>query len=79
MPRPVLAESMKETNMSLSIDPKSDFVRRHVGPGKSETQEMLEFLGYSEMEELVQDTLRSRTGSSGPTSGSVTTTRSCPG
>ncbi|MFC1791228.1 aminomethyl-transferring glycine dehydrogenase [Gemmatimonadota bacterium] len=43
--------------MSLSIDPKSDFVRRHVGPGKAERQEMLAFLGYSEMEGLIQDTV----------------------
>ena len=54
---PVLAESMKATTMSLSIDPKSDFVRRHVGPGKGEAREMLSFLGYSEMEQLVQDTV----------------------
>ncbi len=54
---PVLAESMKASTMSLSIDPKSDFVRRHVGPGKGEAREMLSFLGYSEMEELVQDTV----------------------
>ena len=43
--------------MSLKIDPKSDFVRRHIGPGKGETQEMLGFLGYSDMEGLVQDTV----------------------
>ncbi len=43
--------------MSLIIDPKSDFVRRHVGPGKAETQEMLAFLGYDDMEGLVQDTV----------------------
>jgi glycine dehydrogenase len=43
--------------MSLSIDPKSDFVRRHVGPGKAETQEMLESLGYSDMDGLISDTI----------------------
>ncbi len=43
--------------MSLIIDPKSDFVRRHVGPGKAETREMLESLGYSDMESLVKDTV----------------------
>jgi glycine dehydrogenase len=43
--------------MSFSIDPKSDFVRRHVGPGKGETQEMLEFLGYADMEGLIRDTI----------------------
>ena len=43
--------------MSLIIDPKSDFVRRHVGPGETEKGEMLAFLGYSEMEGLVQDTV----------------------
>ncbi len=43
--------------MSLTIDPKSDFVRRHVGPGKAEIQEMLDFLGYSDMEGLVDDTV----------------------
>ena len=43
--------------MSLNIDPKSDFVRRHVGPGQGEAQEMLEFLGYSDFEGLVQDTV----------------------
>ena len=43
--------------MSLRIDPQSDFVRRHVGPGKDEIQEMLDFLGYSDMEGLVRDTV----------------------
>ena len=43
--------------MSLIIDPKSDFVRRHVGPGEGDIREMLEFLGYTEMEGLVQDTV----------------------
>jgi len=43
--------------MTSSIDPKSDFVRRHVGPGKGELQEMLAFLGYSSMEDLVRDTV----------------------
>jgi len=43
--------------MSLKIDPPSDFVRRHVGPGKGEIREMLDFLGYSEMEGLIQDTV----------------------
>ena len=43
--------------MSLKIDPKSDFVRRHVGPGEGEIQEMLGFLGYSDMEGLVGDTV----------------------
>ena len=43
--------------MSLIIDPKSDFVRRHVGPGEGDIREMLEFLGYAEMEGLVQDTV----------------------
>jgi glycine dehydrogenase len=43
--------------MSLPIDPKSDFVRRHVGPSESETREMLEFLGYSDMDGLIDDTI----------------------
>ena len=43
--------------MALKIDPKSDFVRRHVGPGKDERKEMLGFLGYADMEGLVEDTV----------------------
>jgi len=43
--------------MSLKIDPKSDFVRRHIGPGEGEIREMLDFLGYSEMEGLLKDTV----------------------
>jgi glycine dehydrogenase len=43
--------------MSVNIDPKSDFVRRHVGPGKEDIQKMLEVLGYSEMGELIGDTV----------------------
>ena len=43
--------------MSLSIDPQSDFVRRHIGPSEDETEEMLESLGYSEMEGLIGDTI----------------------
>lgn len=45
------------SEMSLKIDPKSDFVRRHVGPGEGEAREMLDFLGYSDMEGLVKDTV----------------------
>ena len=40
--------------MSLRIDPKSDFVRRHVGPGEGEIREMLDFLGYADMDDLVR-------------------------
>lgn len=43
--------------MSLKIDPKSDFVRRHVGPGEAEKKEMLEFLRYSDMDGLIRDTV----------------------
>jgi glycine dehydrogenase len=43
--------------MSLKIHPESDFVRRHVGPGKAEKKEMLGFLGYSDMDGLIQDTV----------------------
>jgi len=43
--------------MSITIDPKSDFVRRHVGPGAGDAEEMLEALGYSEMEGLIEDTV----------------------
>ncbi len=43
--------------MSVTIDPKSEFVRRHVGPGGGERQEMLGVLGYSGMEELIRDTI----------------------
>jgi glycine dehydrogenase len=43
--------------MSVIIDPKSDFVRRHVGPGEEDVQKMLEVLGYSEMEGLIRDTV----------------------
>ncbi|MGD8362053.1 MAG: glycine dehydrogenase (aminomethyl-transferring), partial [Gemmatimonadota bacterium] len=45
--------------MSVPIDPKSDFVRRHVGPSESDTREMLEFLGYSDMDGLIDDTIPS--------------------
>ena len=41
--------------MAFQIEPKSDFARRHVGPSKGEIQEMLDFLGYSEMESLMKD------------------------
>ncbi len=43
--------------MSLFIDPKSDFPRRHIGPGTEEAQEMLEFLGYTDIDGLIDDTL----------------------
>jgi glycine dehydrogenase len=43
--------------MSVIIDPKTDFVRRHVGPGEQDIREMLELLGYSGMEELIRDTV----------------------
>ncbi len=41
--------------MSLVIDPKADFVRRHVGPGEEETRAMLATLGYASLDELVRD------------------------
>ena len=43
--------------MSVIIDPTSDFVRRHVGPGEQDAREMLEVLGYSDMEGLIRDTV----------------------
>ena len=43
--------------MSLPIDPRSDFHRRHIGPGKEEAKEMLEFLGYSGIDGLIDDTI----------------------
>ncbi len=43
--------------MAVKIDTESDFVRRHVGPRVDEIREMLQVLGYSEMEELLADTI----------------------
>ncbi len=41
----------------IAIDPKSDFVRRHIGPGEEDLREMLGVLGYSGMEELIRDAI----------------------
>lgn len=41
--------------MSVVIDPKADFVRRHVGPGEEEIRAMLATLGYSTLDELTRD------------------------
>ncbi len=43
--------------MSVSIDPKGDFPRRHLGPREADIPEMLEVLGCSSMEELVEQTV----------------------
>lgn len=41
--RPTLAE----------LEPGANFIRRHIGPGEAETQEMLAFLGASSLEEFI--------------------------
>ncbi len=48
------------TDKRYSLDElkmKGDFMRRHIGPGKSQTQEMLEALGVATLEELVAQTI----------------------
>jgi len=39
--------------MSVSIDPQRDFDRRHLGPREGEIKEMLDLLGCSSLDELV--------------------------
>ena len=45
--------------MSTSIDHPPDFVARHLGPGDSDVQEMLEVVGCSGLDELMDETVPS--------------------
>ena len=36
---------------------RGDFVRRHIGPGEPQIQEMLELLGHSSLEGLIDETV----------------------
>ena len=37
--------------------PETDFINRHIGPRKFETQEMLRIMGLKNIEELIQKTI----------------------
>ena len=37
--------------------PETDFINRHIGPRKFETQEMLQIMGLKNIEELIQKTI----------------------
>ncbi|GAB3018491.1 aminomethyl-transferring glycine dehydrogenase [Bowmanella dokdonensis] len=49
---------MSDTNLSLSqLEQKQDFVRRHIGPGEAEMASMLETVGASSLDDLIQQTV----------------------
>jgi glycine dehydrogenase len=49
---------MSQANFSLSqLEQKQDFVRRHIGPGKTEIAEMLDFVGAKSLDELMLQTV----------------------
>ncbi|MDF2176867.1 aminomethyl-transferring glycine dehydrogenase [Aliiglaciecola sp. CAU 1673] len=49
---------MSETNLSLSqLEQKQDFVRRHIGPGEGEIAAMLQEVGATSLDDLIQQTV----------------------
>ncbi|GAA0342909.1 aminomethyl-transferring glycine dehydrogenase [Bowmanella denitrificans] len=49
---------MSDTNLSLSqLEQKQDFVRRHIGPGQAETAAMLDVVGASSLDDLIEQTV----------------------
>ena len=37
--------------------PETDFINRHIGPRKTETQEMLDFMNLKNVDELIEKTI----------------------
>ena len=56
MPLPDRATASPQGTRSLLAHP-ADFPHRHIGPGESEIAEMLEALGVSSLDELVDETV----------------------
>ncbi|MBT1062313.1 aminomethyl-transferring glycine dehydrogenase [Bowmanella sp. Y26] len=49
---------MSDTNLSLSqLEQKQDFVRRHIGPGQAETAAMLDVVGATSLDDLIEQTV----------------------
>ena len=49
---------MSDTNLSLSqLEQKQDFVRRHIGPGQEETAAILDVVGATSLEDLIEQTV----------------------
>ena len=49
---------MSQANLSLAqLELSQDFIRRHIGPGKAEMAEMLEFVGAESLDDLMQQTV----------------------
>lgn len=49
---------MSHANFSLAqLEQKQDFVRRHIGPSQTEMAEMLDFVGASSLDDLMQQTV----------------------
>lgn len=41
----------------LELEQPNDFIRRHIGPGKGEMEEMLSFIGANSLDDLMQQTV----------------------
>ena len=55
------------THASLSaLEQKDDFIRRHIGPGKAQITEMLDVIGVSSVDELIDKTVPASIRSSEP-------------
>ena len=48
---------MSTTTSGTTITPADSFVPRHVGPSEAEVAEMLEVIGYSSLDELIDATI----------------------
>ncbi len=58
---------MPEGWRSLSeLEQTTDFVRRHIGPGEAEIATMLELLGLSSLDELIERTVPAAIRDEGP-------------
>src|SRR5690606_24696334 len=47
---------MSQTTLT-QLEQQQDFVRRHIGPGASETSQMLETVGATSLDDLIQQTV----------------------
>src|SRR5258707_10689061 len=57
--RNALAAAMNSAQMNL-LSQSGEFPRRHIGPSADETRRMLDFLGYADLDALINDAVPSQ-------------------
>ena len=56
-PLRVLNNVMSNTSTLAQLEQKDTFIRRHIGPGKGEIEEMLSAIGASSPDDLIEQTV----------------------